>query len=64
MKAAKKQWAGAMLSIMLLGCAKMIVKESCNFELTCLKKKKKDKRKKTILAIFWFGTFAMFFLCH
>jgi len=45
LKAAKKQWAGAMLSIMLLGCVKTIVKESRNFELTCLKKKKEKERK-------------------
>jgi len=60
LKAAKKQWAGAMLSIMLLGCVKTIVKESRNFELTCHEEEER-KRKKTILAIFWFGTFAMFF---
>jgi len=44
---------------------KTIVKESCKFELACLKKKKSKKRKKEKhfghLATFWFGTFVMLF---
>jgi len=60
----KKRWAGALL----LFCAKSIVKESCKFELTHLKKKTKKKKKKKErkkekhfghLATFWFGTFMM-----
>jgi len=41
---------------MLLFCVKMIVEESCKFELARLKK----RGKKNILAIsrLWFGTFA------
>jgi len=31
---------------MLLFCVKTIIKESCKFELACLKKKKKKKQKK------------------
>ena len=55
-------------------CVKTIVKESCNYELACLKKKKnkKEKRRRRIrrgkeeehfrhLATFWFGTFLMMF---
>jgi len=40
----KKQWAGALLNVKCC-CfiAKTIVKESCNFELAHLKKKKKNK---------------------
>jgi len=40
---------------MLLFCAKTIVKESREFELARLKKKRQEKH----LATFWFGTFAM-----
>jgi len=36
---------------MLLFCAKTIVKESRKFELARLKKKKEERRKKNILAI-------------
>ena len=44
-------------------CAKTVVKESCSFELACLKKmkKKKEERKFGHLATFWFGTFMMLF---
>ena len=43
---------------MLLFCAKTIVKESCKFELVCLKKKKKKKEKHCgRLTTFWFSTF-------
>ena len=45
---------------MLLFCAKTIVKESRNFELARLKKKKKEKHFGR-LATFWFGTFATHF---
>jgi len=42
---------------------KTIVKESHNFELSCLKKKKKRKKEKHFdcLATFRFGTFKMLF---
>ena len=62
---------------MLLFCAKTIMKESCKFELACLKKKRKkkeeeeeeeeeeEKKKKEKhfgrLATFWCGTFTMLF---
>jgi len=44
---------------MLLFCAKTIVKDSRNFELACLKKKKKKEKHFGRLVTFWFGTFAM-----
>ena len=44
---------------MLLFCAKTIVKESHNFELACLKKKKKGFG---CLATLWFGTFTILML--
>jgi len=47
---------------MLLFCAKTIMKESRQFELACLKeKKKKEKHMPSgdFLVTFWFGTFAM-----
>jgi len=50
---------------LLLFCAKSIVKESCKFELTHLKKKKKERKKEKHfghLATFWFGTFMMLVL--
>jgi len=43
---------------MLVFCAKTIVKESCTFELACLKKKKEEKHFGH-LATFWFNTFVM-----
>ena len=49
---------------MLLFCAKTIEKESHNFELACLNKKKNNKRKEKrfcCLVTFWFGTFTMSF---
>jgi len=44
---------------MLLFCAKTIVKESCNFELARLKKKKKEGKTIWQSGKFWVGTFAM-----
>jgi len=47
---------------MVLFCGKTIVKESREFELARLKKKKKTKEKHFgHLVTFWFGTFAMLF---
>jgi len=48
-------WSNALCEMMLF-CVKSIVKESHNFELTCLKKKNKDKEE-IILMTFCFGTF-------
>ena len=51
-------------------CAKANVKESRNFELAHLKKKKKKEKHFGRLVTFWFGTFAMLFsaigcvVCH
>ena len=42
---------------MLLFCMKTIMKESYNFELACLKKKKRERS----LVTFWFSAFAMLF---
>jgi len=49
-------WCAAQCK-MLLFCVKTIMKESCNFELACLKKKKRERS----LVTFWLGTFAMLF---
>ena len=57
---------------MLLFCVKTVVKVSHNFDLACLKNKKKRKKEKHFghLVTFWFGTFAMLFratghvFCH
>ena len=46
---------------MQLFCAKTTVKESCKFELACLKKNKKKDKHFDRLVTFWFGTFAMLF---
>ena len=48
---------------MLLFCVKTIVKESREFELARLKKKKDKKIEKHFgcRVTFWFGTFAMLF---
>ena len=54
-KPGKKRWAGALLREECY--AKTIVKESCKFELVCLKKKKEKHFGR--VATFWFGTFAM-----
>ena len=43
---------------MLLFCVKPIVKDSRNFELVCLNKKKKERKHFGRLATFWFGTFS------
>jgi len=47
---------------MVLFVAKTIMKESCQFELARLRKKKKKNKKEEHfcrLVTFWFGTFAM-----
>ena len=43
---------------MLLFCAKTIVRESCSFKLSHLKKKEKIH----LFGDFWFGAFVMLFL--
>jgi len=55
---------------MLLFCVKTIVKDSRNFELARLKKKKKKEKHFGHLVTFWFITFLMLFratgnvICH
>ena len=54
-------WCTAQCKMLLLFYAKTTMKESWNFELACLKKKKERKHFDRLMT-FWFGIFAMIFV--